>query len=220
MSLYPEGIHERDLALPPIRRRFTWRNFFLWLGPPAQVCRSGSPSTGIHPFRRRALKKAEQWMLERFEGSDGLAAIFPAMLNSLIALKALGYPDDHPQVRASGTRVEEAASTKPPTAFASSPASRRCGTRPSSAICLRESGVPADHPQLQRAGRMVDEQGNPFRGRLAVTRTRPRSSPAAGCLNSKTSGIRTWTTRPWCCWPCARCPPTIRSSATNAFSAG
>jgi len=30
-------------------------------------------------------------MLERFEGSDGLAAIFPAMLNSLIALKALGY---------------------------------------------------------------------------------------------------------------------------------
>lgn len=37
-------------------------------------------------------------MLDRFEGSDGLAAIFPAMLNSLIALKALGYPDDHPQV--------------------------------------------------------------------------------------------------------------------------
>src|SRR5207244_6585370 len=52
----------------------------------------------IHPFRKRALKKAEQWMLERFDGSDGLAAIFPAMLNALIALKALGYPDDHPEV--------------------------------------------------------------------------------------------------------------------------
>jgi len=38
---------------------------------------------GIHPFRKQALKKAEQWMLERFEGSDGLAAIFPAMLNSI-----------------------------------------------------------------------------------------------------------------------------------------
>jgi len=37
-------------------------------------------------------------MLERFEGSNGLAAIFPAMLNAVIALKALGYPDDHPQV--------------------------------------------------------------------------------------------------------------------------
>ena len=36
-------------------------------------------------------------MTERMgEGSDGLAAIFPAMLNSLIALHALGYPNDHP----------------------------------------------------------------------------------------------------------------------------
>jgi len=37
-------------------------------------------------------------MLERFEGSNGLAAIFGAMINSLIALKALGYSDQHPQV--------------------------------------------------------------------------------------------------------------------------
>ena len=29
---------------------------------------------------------------------NGLAAIFPAMLNALIVLKALGHPDDHPQV--------------------------------------------------------------------------------------------------------------------------
>ena len=43
-------------------------------------------------------------MVERFEGSDGLAAIFPGMLNSLIALKALGYPDDHPQVIRAASR--------------------------------------------------------------------------------------------------------------------
>ena len=42
-------------------------------------------------IRKLALRKAERWMLERFEGTDGLAAIFPAMLNSLIALKAMGY---------------------------------------------------------------------------------------------------------------------------------
>ena len=53
---------------------------------------SGSPrTTSIRSANARS-SKAEQWMLERFEGSDGLAAIFPAMLNSLIALKALGYP--------------------------------------------------------------------------------------------------------------------------------
>ena len=96
-ELYPEGLHERDLALPPDPEKLTWRNFFLWLDRVHKFA-EWFAENGIHPFRKRALKKAEQWMLERFEGSDGLAAIFPAMLNSLIALKALGYPDDHPQV--------------------------------------------------------------------------------------------------------------------------
>ena len=41
---------------------------------------------GWRPLRARALKEAEAWMVERMgEGSDGLAAIFPAMLNALIA---------------------------------------------------------------------------------------------------------------------------------------
>ena len=44
-----------------------------------------------------ALEEAERWMMERIgEGSDGLATVFPAMLNSLIALRALGYPKNHP----------------------------------------------------------------------------------------------------------------------------
>ena len=30
-ELYPEGMHERDLALAPDPERITWRNFFLWL---------------------------------------------------------------------------------------------------------------------------------------------------------------------------------------------
>jgi squalene-hopene/tetraprenyl-beta-curcumene cyclase len=45
----------------------------------------------IRPLRKLALKKAEKWMLERFEMSDGLGAIYPAMLNAIIALRCLGY---------------------------------------------------------------------------------------------------------------------------------
>ena len=96
-ELYPEGFHERDLALPPDPESFSLRNFFLWLDRLHKFAEWFAEHK-IHPFRRLALKRCEQWMLERFEGSDGLAAIFPAMLNSLIALKALGYADDHPQV--------------------------------------------------------------------------------------------------------------------------
>ena len=43
---------------------------------------------GFLPLRKTALNVAEQWMLERIgDGCSGLAAIFPAMLNSMIALR-------------------------------------------------------------------------------------------------------------------------------------
>ncbi|MGC8990257.1 MAG: squalene--hopene cyclase, partial [Verrucomicrobiia bacterium] len=97
-ELYPEGYHERDLRLPRDLQLFTVRNFFLWLDKLHKFAELWAQA-GIHPFRKRALKKCEEWMIERCEGSDGLGAIFPAMLNSLIAFKALGYPNDHPYVK-------------------------------------------------------------------------------------------------------------------------
>ncbi len=47
-------------------------------------------------LRRRAIKKAEAWMLERLNGDGGLGAIFPAMVNAYEALDLLGYPIAHP----------------------------------------------------------------------------------------------------------------------------
>jgi squalene-hopene/tetraprenyl-beta-curcumene cyclase len=117
----------------------------------------------MHPFRKRALQRSEEWMLERFEGSSGLAAIFPAMLNSLIALKALGYPDDHPQVlRAekelknleheteNSVRIEPCLSPVWDTAI--------------TCICLRESGIPEDHPALAQATEWLIDKEIRFRG--------------------------------------------------------
>jgi squalene-hopene/tetraprenyl-beta-curcumene cyclase len=54
----------------------------------------------ILPFRRLALEKAKSWLLERVgDGCSGLSAIFPAMLNALIALRCLGYTKNHPIYR-------------------------------------------------------------------------------------------------------------------------
>ena len=47
-------------------------------------------------LHRRAIKKAEAWILERLNGVGGLGAIFPAMVNAYEALVLLGYPVDHP----------------------------------------------------------------------------------------------------------------------------
>jgi squalene-hopene/tetraprenyl-beta-curcumene cyclase len=46
--------------------------------------------------RRRAIDKAVDFIKERLNGVDGLGAIFPAMVNAVMAFDALGYPKDHP----------------------------------------------------------------------------------------------------------------------------
>jgi squalene-hopene/tetraprenyl-beta-curcumene cyclase len=161
-ELYPEGIHERNLALAPDPESISWRNFFLWLDRLHKFAEWFAEHK-IHPFRRMALKKAESWMLERFEGADGLAAIFPAMLNSLIALQSLGYANDHPQVlRATDelkklqhetendVRIEPCFSPVWDTAIV--------------AICLHESGLPEDHPALKRAADWLIDREIRFRG--------------------------------------------------------
>jgi len=71
----------------------SWRNFFLLLDRVTH----GFERIHIRPLRALALKRAEKWMLEHFERSDGLGAIYPAMLNAIVALRCLGYSDDDPQ---------------------------------------------------------------------------------------------------------------------------
>jgi squalene-hopene/tetraprenyl-beta-curcumene cyclase len=54
---------------------------------------------GYTPLRRRAIAAARDWMLDRFPASDGLGAIYPPIVFSLVALRCLGYDDEHPAVQ-------------------------------------------------------------------------------------------------------------------------
>ena len=58
---------------------------------------------GSERIRRLALLKAERWLLEHLEDSDGLGAIYPAMMYAVMALDALGYRREDP-VRAEAER--------------------------------------------------------------------------------------------------------------------
>jgi squalene-hopene/tetraprenyl-beta-curcumene cyclase len=52
---------------------------------------------GILPSRQRALITAERWIVDRTgEACSGLGAIFPSMLQTLIALRCLGYDTQGP----------------------------------------------------------------------------------------------------------------------------
>jgi squalene-hopene/tetraprenyl-beta-curcumene cyclase len=101
--LSPEkGIAELFLEPPqtprwpsqPTRRLFSWTNFFLgvdWLYKRAE--------SFLGPVRRRALKSAAAWMRQRFDDSDGLGAIFPPMIYTVVALRCLGVADDDPEMQ-------------------------------------------------------------------------------------------------------------------------
>ena len=94
-ELFVGGRANADLHLKwDHSRPFGWRNFFLSLDRLAHW----AERVHIRPLRKMALKKAEKWMLARFEKSDGLGAIYPAMLNSIVALRVLGYSLDDPQM--------------------------------------------------------------------------------------------------------------------------
>jgi squalene-hopene/tetraprenyl-beta-curcumene cyclase len=94
-ELFVGGRENANLHLRWDRKKhISWRNFFLAL----DRITHWFERVHVRPLRSIALKKAEKWMLERFEMSDGLGAIYPAMLNAIIALRCLGYSLDDPQM--------------------------------------------------------------------------------------------------------------------------
>src|SRR5712691_2100108 len=93
--------HVDELFLNPADRRIafrwddrllSWRNVFLALDRVGKLYER----LPWKPFRRRALNEARRWMFEHLERSAGLGAIYPAMMNSVFALLALGYSPDDP----------------------------------------------------------------------------------------------------------------------------
>lgn len=52
----------------------------------------------VKKIRGKAIREAEHWMLDRMQHSEGLGAIFPAMMYAIMAMDALGYERDHPDL--------------------------------------------------------------------------------------------------------------------------
>jgi len=92
----PSGTRSASVIGRSLKRRtgegLNWRSFFLTLNRALKLY-DRSP---FQPGRKRATDRAARWMLEHFERSEGLAAIYPAMMNSIFALIALGYSPTHP----------------------------------------------------------------------------------------------------------------------------
>jgi len=85
----------------PVRSRCNW--LFLRLERLARKGECLIPS-GV---RRLATRRAMDWIGERLNGTDGLGAIFPAMVNAYEALLLTGVPPDDPRCRQAREALEK-----------------------------------------------------------------------------------------------------------------
>ncbi len=106
----PRGVHIRELFVtPPEAEKHYFHSRSLlnrMLFACEQAVRRLDPLIPRR-LRRRALARAEAWILERRNGDGGLGAIFPAMVNAYEALALLGYASDHPARRETRKAIDD-----------------------------------------------------------------------------------------------------------------
>jgi squalene-hopene/tetraprenyl-beta-curcumene cyclase len=123
----------------------------------------------IRPLRRAALRRAAEWIIRRQEADGSWGGIQPPWVYSVIALHLLGYPLDHPVLRAAFDglerftvwgdgmrRLEACQSPVWDTALAM--------------IALSDAGLASDHPALVRAGQWLVGEEIAARGDWSVRR--------------------------------------------------
>lgn len=182
-ELYPYGTEHKDFSLPKDPALFSKRNFFLYCDELLKFV----DSVPYKPLRSLALKKGEAWLVERISGgSDGLGAIFPSMLNALIALKCLGYSDDNPVFRKAtldfeGLEVDDRENDD----FRVQPCLSPVWDTAITSVALTQSGIPADHPQIQKAADWILDREVRFRGDWKVKNPYPEGSGWAFEYNNK-----------------------------------
>jgi squalene-hopene/tetraprenyl-beta-curcumene cyclase len=151
----PPGLGIRELFLeppetplwphPPTRRWLTWTNFFLVLDQALKRLEKW----GLGPIRAAALRRAEAWLREHFADSNGVGAIFPPIIYTIVCLRCLGHADESPEMRwalkqLNDLKIEENGSLRLQPCF--SPVWDTALTL----IGLADAGVPGSQPSVGR----------------------------------------------------------------------
>jgi squalene-hopene/tetraprenyl-beta-curcumene cyclase len=151
----PERARVDELFKDPTRKTaafdwskqlLSWKNVFLTLDRGLKLYEKFP----WKPLRQRALREAKTWMLNHIERTEGLAAIYPAMMNSIFALMALGHGPDDPLTwreikEFSRFEIEEGDTIRMQPCV--SPVWDTCIAM----VALEEAGLPADHPAMVKA---------------------------------------------------------------------
>jgi squalene-hopene/tetraprenyl-beta-curcumene cyclase len=171
----PESLNIRELFLlapdtprwphVPDKRLISWTNAFLaidWMlkrldpwkkgrGPAAPAAKRAA--IFLWPLalvRLLALRRAKQWLLEHFAASDGVGAIFPPMIYTVICLRCLGYADQSPEMRWALQQLDELKIEEDDT-MRLQPCFSPVWDTALTLIALADSGLTGSHPAVRRA---------------------------------------------------------------------
>jgi squalene-hopene/tetraprenyl-beta-curcumene cyclase len=132
--------------------RVSWRNIFIAVDRALKAYEK----LPWKPLRKLAIERAHKWMIERLDRSEGLATIYPSMMNSVYAMLAegsdltdplvsreMGYLERYEIEEKDTVRVQPCISPVWDTAIAM--------------VALEEAGLDPKHPALVQSARWLVE---------------------------------------------------------------
>ena len=188
-ELYVPG---EPLHLVHDKKLFTVRNFFLGVDKLLKLWERFGPRS----VRRYAVKRCEEWMLERFDGSGGLGAIYPPMQYAIMALDVLGYPPTHPK-RAAAVDEFFRLMVDDERGFFFQPCFSVVWDTAIAMFALSEADASPESAMRRAADWLLSKEIRPHAETGASSGR--MSSRQDGVSNSQTSSIPTLTTRLWFC---------------------
>ncbi len=132
------------------RRERTWRRFFTAVDATLKRLELA----GLTPLRKKALAACESWIHERLALSDGLGAIFPPIINTILAFRCLGYTADDPRVTRQVRELEKL-ELEDEEAIHLQPCLSPVWDTALAIVALSDAGLPADDPVLLNAARWL-----------------------------------------------------------------
>ncbi len=143
-ELYAEGVENARYELP---RNHDWTDVFLALDEAFKF----AETFNLVPLRDEGIKAAEKWILDRQEATGDWGGIIPAMLNSMLALRALNYDVNDPVV-VRGLQAIDNFSIETADSYCVQPCVSPVWDTAWVMRSLIESGIAPDHPAIVSAG--------------------------------------------------------------------
>lgn len=171
-SVMPRCKHLDRMRKPSL---LPWEAMFRWIDRAWKLMER----LRIKPLRRLAVRRAEGWILDRLQNSDGLGAIFPPIIWSAIGLKCLGYSDDSLEVASCLQELEKLIIEEQET-IRLQPCTSPVWDTAIATIALREAGVEANSESIVASRNWLLDHEIRHRGDWSIRK--PKVEPAGWCF--------------------------------------